>query len=91
VNDLTDDKPFELIWISQNGLVTVTCGRYASIPEATADIPTAEARLHAEYPASADFHHPHDIRPEAGGARAKDARSHQCQRLIHRPGESFHD
>lgn len=56
------DEPFELIWTSQNNEVTIPCRRYASIPEAAADVPAAEARLNAEYPASVDFHYPHDIK-----------------------------
>jgi hypothetical protein len=63
---MTDDnareKCFKLIWTSQNEMVTIECGEYASIPEASADRPAALARLNAEYPASVDFHHPHDIK-----------------------------
>jgi hypothetical protein len=57
-----DNKPFELIWTSQNGVVTIPCGRYESIPDAEADRDVAESRLHELYPASEDFHFPHDIR-----------------------------
>lgn len=57
-----DDKPFELIWTSQNGKVTKRCGRYASIPEAAADIPCIEAGLQATYPVAVDFHYPDDIK-----------------------------
>jgi hypothetical protein len=56
------EKCFKLIWTSQNGEVTLDRGEYSSIPEAAADIPAAEARLHAEFPATADFHYPHDIK-----------------------------
>jgi hypothetical protein len=56
------EKYFKLIWTSQNGMVTKEYGEYASIPEASADRPAAEAWLHAEYPASVDFHYPHDIK-----------------------------
>lgn len=63
-DDVTNDKPFALIWTSQNEEMTLERGRYASIPEASGDLPAAKARLHAEYPASADSHFPHDI--EAG-------------------------
>ena len=40
------EKCFKLIWTSQNGEVTLDRGEYASIPEASADLPAAEARLH---------------------------------------------
>jgi len=53
---------FELIWTSQNEVVTVRCGRYASVPEASADREAAEAMLLAAFPSSVDFHYPHDIR-----------------------------
>jgi hypothetical protein len=59
--------PFELIWTSQNEVVTIKCGEYASIPEAADDLPHAKARLHAQYPASDDSHYPHDI--QAGSFR----------------------
>jgi hypothetical protein len=56
------EKCFKLIWTSQNGEVTLDRGEYASIPEASADLPAAEARLHAEFPVTVDFHYPHDIK-----------------------------
>jgi hypothetical protein len=56
------EKCFKLIWTSQNEMVTIECGEYASIPEASADLPAAEARLQAQHPASVDFHYPHDIK-----------------------------
>jgi hypothetical protein len=56
------EKYFKLIWTSQNGAVTLDRGEYACIAEASADLPAAEARLHAEFPATIDFHHPHDIK-----------------------------
>ena len=56
------EKCFKLIWTSQNEMVTKEYGEYASISDASADLPSAEAWLHAEYPASVDFHYPHDIR-----------------------------
>ena len=62
--DDVGEKPFMLIWISANEEVTLERGRYSSIPEAADDLPAAKARMHAEYPASADDHFPHDI--EAG-------------------------
>ena len=43
-------------------MVEIECGEYTSIPEASADMPAALARLNAEYPASVDFHYPHDIK-----------------------------
>ena len=61
-DDATSEKPFLLIWTSQNGEVTLERGRYASIPEASADLADAKARLHAEFPANIDFHFPHDIK-----------------------------
>ncbi len=51
-----------LIWTSQNGEVTLDRGAYASIPEASADLPAAKARLEAEYPPSAIFRYPHEIK-----------------------------
>jgi hypothetical protein len=59
---LTPDKPLVLLWTSQNGEVTLERGAYDSINEASADLPAASARLEAEYPSSADFHYPHDIK-----------------------------
>jgi hypothetical protein len=59
---VTSLKCFKLIWTSQNGMVEIEYGRYSSIPEATDDLPAAKARLDAEYPASVDFHYPHDIK-----------------------------
>jgi hypothetical protein len=59
---VTSLKCFKLIWTSQNEMVEIECGRYASIPEATADLSAAEARLHAQYPAAVDYHYPHDIK-----------------------------
>jgi hypothetical protein len=56
------EKCFKLIWTSQNEIVTIERGEYASIPEASADRAAALARLNAEYPASVDFHYPHDIK-----------------------------
>jgi hypothetical protein len=56
------EKCFKLIWTSQNEMVMKEFGEYTSIPEASADLPAAEAWLHAQYPASVDFHYPHDIR-----------------------------
>jgi hypothetical protein len=79
---MTDDamieKPFVLTWTSQNGEVTLERGRYASIPEASADLPAAEARLHAEFPANVDSHYPHDIK--AGTWRAVPARPERAKR-----------
>ena len=78
----TDDaaKPFELIWTSQNGMVEIPCGRYASIPDAAADRRAAEERLLAEWPATADFHYPHDIR--AGTWRAVPADRARPKRVV---------
>ena len=56
------EQYFNLIWTSQNGAVTLDRGEYATIPEASADLPAAQARLLAEVPATVDFHHPHDIK-----------------------------
>jgi hypothetical protein len=65
---MTDDarskKPFILTWTSQNEEVTLKRGEYGSIPEASADLLAAKARLNAEYPGGVDNHYPHDI--EAG-------------------------
>jgi hypothetical protein len=51
-----------LIWTSRNEKVEIECGRYATLSEASDDLPTAKARLDAEYPASIDFHYAHDIK-----------------------------
>lgn len=59
---VTSLKCFKLVWTSQNETVTIECGEYATIPQASADLPAAVARLNAEYPASVDFHYPHDIK-----------------------------
>jgi hypothetical protein len=56
------EKIFKLIWTSQNEMVEIECGRYATLSEASDDLRTAKARLDAEYPASIDFHYPHDIK-----------------------------
>ena len=56
------EKCFKLTWTSQNGKVTLDHGEYESIPEAADDRAAAEARLHAEFPATVDSHYPHDIR-----------------------------
>jgi hypothetical protein len=56
------EKCFKLIWTSQNEAVTLDRGEYTSIPEASADLPAAQTRLLAEFPATVDFHHPHDIK-----------------------------
>jgi hypothetical protein len=77
-DDATSEKPFVLIWTSQNGEVTLERGRYASIPEASADLPAAEPRLHAEFPADADPHYPHDIK--AGTWRVVPARPESANR-----------
>jgi hypothetical protein len=61
---MADEKCFKLLWTSQNEAVTLERGEYASIPEASADLPAAEARLHAEFPATVDFHYSHDIKAE---------------------------
>jgi hypothetical protein len=61
-DDVMSEKCFKLIWTSQNGEVILERGEYASIPEAADDLPAAEARLHAEFPATVDSHYPHDIR-----------------------------
>jgi hypothetical protein len=52
---------FKLIWTSQNGAVTLQRGEYANIPEVADDPLAAEGRLQGEFPATADFHYPHDI------------------------------
>jgi hypothetical protein len=56
------EKIFKLIWTSQSELVEIECGRYATLSEASDDLPAAKARLDAGYPASIDFHYPHDIK-----------------------------
>jgi hypothetical protein len=61
-NSATSEKCFKLVWTSQNEMVTIECGEYATIPEASADRPAAKVRLNAQYPASLDFHYPHDIK-----------------------------
>jgi hypothetical protein len=78
----TDDaaKPIELIWTSQNGVVEIPCGRHASIPDAAADRSGAEERLLAEWPATADFHYPHDIK--AGTWRAVPADLARPKRVV---------
>ena len=53
---------FELIWTSQNEAVTIRCGSYASVAEASADRDRLEAILHAAFPPSVDFHYPHDLK-----------------------------
>jgi hypothetical protein len=60
----TDDaaKPFELVWTSQNGMVEIPCGRYASIPDAARDRSGAEDRLLAESAVTVGFHYSHDIK-----------------------------
>jgi hypothetical protein len=44
---VTSLKCFKLIWTSQNEMVEIESGLYASIPEASADLSAAEERLHA--------------------------------------------
>ena len=56
------EKCFKLIWTSQNGEVTLDRDEYASIPEASADLPAAQARFLAEFPVTVDSHYPHDIK-----------------------------
>ena len=56
------ERCFKLVWTSQNGKTTLERSKYASVSEATADIPAAEARLHSEFPAAVDSHYPHDIK-----------------------------
>jgi hypothetical protein len=77
----TDDaaKPIELIWTSENGVVEISGGRYASIPNAGADRRRAEERLLDEWPATADFHYPHDIK--AGTWRAVPAHRARPKRV----------
>jgi hypothetical protein len=53
---------FKLVWTSANEVVQIPCGEYVSITEASTDLPTAKAWLEARYPASEDFHYPHDLR-----------------------------
>lgn len=55
-------RAFELVWTSANEVVRIRCGEYNSIVEASTDLPAAKARLEANYPASEDFHYPHDLR-----------------------------
>jgi hypothetical protein len=62
IDSAVTEKCFKLIWTSQNEMVEIECGQYASISEASDDLPAAKARLDAEYPASIDFHYPHDIK-----------------------------
>ena len=71
---VTSLKCFKLIWTSQNEVVEIECGRYASIPEASADLLAAKARLEAQY--GATFRNLHDIKagtwrvvPFTGAAR----------------------
>jgi hypothetical protein len=52
----------KLFWTSANEVVQIPCGEYVTIHEASADMPAAKARLEAQYPASNDFHNPHEIR-----------------------------
>jgi hypothetical protein len=62
VNDIASERCFKLRWTSQNGVVALERDEYASILEAAADLFAAEARLHAEFPPTVDFHYPHDIK-----------------------------
>jgi hypothetical protein len=55
------NKPFELVWDSQNRSVRHVTGRYATIGDASADRSNAQERLSAHHPAAVDFHYPHDI------------------------------
>jgi hypothetical protein len=60
-DDAISEKPFVLMWTSQNQQLTLKRGEYASIAEASDDLPAAKARLQAEYPTGVDDHFPHDI------------------------------
>jgi hypothetical protein len=62
IDSAATEKCFKLIWTSQNEMVEIECGRYASISEASDNLVAAKARLDAEYPARVDFHYPHDIK-----------------------------
>ena len=53
---------FKLVWTSANEAVQIPCGEYVSIAEAHTDLPAVKARLEAQFPASEDFHYPHDLR-----------------------------
>jgi hypothetical protein len=59
-DSMASEKYFKLIWTSQNEVVELECGEYASIPEAAADKTAAEARLIAQH--GATFRNLHDIK-----------------------------
>jgi hypothetical protein len=60
IDNAATEKCFKLIWTSQNEVVELERGEYASIPEAAADKAAAEARLIAQH--GATFRNLHDIK-----------------------------
>ncbi len=60
IDNAATEKCFKLIWSSQNEVVEVECGEYASIPEAAGDKAAAEAWLIAQH--AATFRNLQDIK-----------------------------
>ena len=54
VDDVVSKNPFKLLWSSRDEAVSFEYGKYASIPEASDDLPAAEA-------ARRTAQHPHEI------------------------------